>query len=68
MTAQTDKQQRTSGADNDQDDMVHIVCNGCDRALCGSRIKGIEYPPDVVSCVVCSDMGESATCPHCGLA
>lgn len=68
LTAKTDRQQRTSGHDNDQDDMVHIVCTGCDRALCGSRIKGIEKPAHALNCVVCVDMGEGATCPHCGLA
>lgn len=56
--------------DDFDDDLVHTVCDDCERALCdGGLCFGLEeeISPDDVECAVCEDLvavvGE--TCPYC---
>lgn len=46
---------------------VHNYCFVCrpaaDRALCGSRLHGIDMPNVAMTCAICADLGR---CPECG--
>lgn len=56
--------------DDDDDDLIHIVCPECneDLAFCGVDVSDRPYKswdsyPDPRDCVVCHELGK---CPECG--
>lgn len=63
----------TTPIDDDfDDDLVHTICDECDRALCdGGVCTGVDHDvsPDDLLCVVCEDLEAALLeddCPHCG--
>jgi hypothetical protein len=62
----------TRDTDTDQDDdMDHVVCEGCDplHTLCGLPIAGMAYcnrmSCDHIQCIVCADLENMHFAPKC---
>lgn len=60
-------QKPTIFRDRTRDLMVHLACTGCDKALCGAPLKGVDADDRDLDCNVCVEM-EHQTCPTCGLS